>query len=462
MLTNKLDTKEAPPAGKDGERYGFAKRLDQIRLVLMLALALLVLGGSFVFHSEWTIWSWLFIGGVVLAWLGWYREWRQAWSQSVVIRGLMLWTSGMLLISLMRAGWEGGEMGSPRSWAWGSMGLLAWGVALHGIGRDGRWARWLGASVVSLAAFSAAFSVVHYGWLKPDWHWGMRLSNGLVYGGWNQVCSGVTWAFAAVWALVLAGQPSRARWERWLFIVAHLLLLFVAMATLSRGALLVLLVGHGCWVLSFGRKAWPGVIRFGVVMALFHLVMPSLVKPGGPETEVSRRYPRVIDANPLKEWTKRADTGRFEMYAAVAKALTEGKAGNTLFGFGEWASNEPWHRHLKEEQPMHPHSVFAGTALQGGVVGLVGLLVVLGLGLRTAWSAGRAAGWPGYFVLALAGLAGVTFDGHSLATLNSIPRFEPLLVWTALLLASGQVCGPSVGVRSVPTAMAETTEQQGY
>ena len=41
-------------------------------------------------------------------------------------------------------------------------------------------------------------------------------------------------------------------------------------------------------------------------------------------------------------------------------------------------------------------------------------------------------------VFPAAGLAGVIFDGHSLASLDSIPRFEPLIAWTGLLLAAGR------------------------
>jgi hypothetical protein len=409
-----------------------------VRSVGMLALAVLVLGGSFVCHSEWTIWTGLFWGGLGLVVLGWHREWWGAWRDSGVFRGVCIWLGWMLGASMLRVGWASGEMGSPQSWAWGAVGLGAWLLMLHWVGRDERAADCLGVAVVGLAVWSAGYSVVWYGWVKPDWHWGMRLSNGLVYGGWNQVCSGVTWAFGAVWALVLAGRPGWPRWGKGLLAGAHLALVFVALATLSRGALLMLLVGHGAWLLSFGKKAGWGTARLVAVLTVFHLVMPGLVEVGGTETEVSRRYPRVIDANPLKEWTKRADTGRFEMYGAVVKALTAGSSADLLFGFGAWATNEPWHRYLEEETPMHPHSVLAGSALQGGLLGLGGLVVVVGLGLRAAWRVGRVSGWPGYWVLALAGLAGVMFDGHSLATINSVPRFEPLLVWTGLLLASGQ------------------------
>lgn len=438
MAKDQRDSKGATPAKAGWRRWAAAEFWLGARRLGMWALAALVLGGSFVFFSEWTIWSWLYMGGLGLMIVGWPRDWWAGWRESVLLRAVTWWVGWMLLSSWWQVGAEGSEMGTPRVWLWGAVGLLAWVMSLHWVGREERLANRLGLVVVGLALLSAVVSVIEYGWLRPEWHWGMRLSNGLVYGGWNQVCSGVTWALAAVWALVLEPRQESKVWLRRAVVLAHVVLIFVAMATLSRGALLMLLVGHLAWGIGMRKRAIWGIARFAMVMTVFHLVMPGLVTEAGPETEVSRRYPRVIDANPLKEWTKRADTGRLVMYAAVGKAVTGGTVRELLLGQGAWADNTAWHQHLQEERPMHPHSVFLGTALQGGVVGLAGLLTVIGLGLWMAWRVGRTTGWPGYAVLALAGLAGVTFDGHSLLTLNSVPRYEPLLVWTGLFLASGQ------------------------
>ena len=74
-------------------------------------------------------------------------------------------------------------------------------------------------------------------------------------------------------------------------------------------------------------------------------------------------------------------------------------------------------------------------------MGLAGLLLILGLGFKQGHElAGRTgeSSWSLGVVLALAGLAGVVFDGHSLASLDSVPRFEPLIVWPGLLLAAGR------------------------
>jgi hypothetical protein len=281
-------------------------------------------------------------------------------------------------------------------------------------------------------------SILHYGFLMPDWHWGKRLGNVLVYGGWNQVCSGLTWAFAAIWALLLGMRGEQNRWLRWLAWCAHGVLVFAALATLSRGALLVLIVGHVATLIYGGRKNGGGVafMRFLTVFAIFHAVLPGTL----PEEDGSGRYPRVIDSNPLVEWSRRADTGRLAMYEAVSRAMQAGGATMWFVGDGQWALNSRWNQSI-EEAPHHPHSVFVATALHGGLMGLAGLLLILGLGLKQGHElAGRAGGsaWPLGVVLALAGLSGVVFDGHSLASLDSVPRFEPLIVWPALLLAAGR------------------------
>ncbi len=396
-----------------------------------------VLAGTFVFFSQWTIWKGLFWIAAALMLCGGHREMWRTWKASPVWRGAVVWVVWMLGSSLATAGAEGGK-----TWAWGAAGLLVWLLMLHGTGRDARRTGWLGLAVVTAAAASALFSIVQASFFDPGWHWGMRLGNRLVYGGWNQVCSGVTYAFAAVWALCLGLGTGRRPWSRGLGAAAHGLLIFTALASLSRGALLVLLAGHGLALLLATRQTWAGALRFAAVLVFFHLMMPGLAQPNAqspPETEVSRRFPRVIDGNPLREWTKRGSTGRLEMYEAVWQTLREGGGARLIFGAGLWSDSALWNHRLPErERAPHPHSVFIATAMHGGLAGLAGLLGVLGLGFAVAWRVAWRGGWPAGIILAAAGLAGGLFDGQSLASLDTLPRFEPLLVWTGLLLASGR------------------------
>ena len=396
-----------------------------------------VLAGTFVFYSQWTVWEGLAIIAVALFICGLPGILMEVWRTSPLWRAAFFWVLWMLGSSLFTAGREGSE-----AWFWGAAGLLLWLTLLHETGRDDRRSQWLGGMVVAAATLSALVSIVQAAWCDPGWHWGMRLGNRLVYGGWNQVCSGVTYAFAAVWALCLGPSLNQRRWIRGLLGLAHAILLFAALASLSRGALLVLLAGHGLALLLNWRAHGVGALRLLAVVALFHLIMPGLAQPNAqspPETEVSRRFPRAIDSNPMREWTKRGSTGRFEMYEAVRQTLIEGGAGRWFFGLGLWSEPALWNERLPErERAPHPHSVLVATALHGGGIGLIGLFVVLGVGLVVAWRVARRGQWSTGLILAVAGLAGVVFDGQSLTTLDTLPRFEPLLVWTGLFLASGR------------------------
>lgn len=408
-----------------------------------------VLAGTYVFFSQWTVWKGLAVITAVLLATGLPWTMWQVWSSSAFARGALLWVFWMLGSSLLTAGTAGAQ-----PWLWGATGLLLWQVMLHQTGRDARRTRWLGLAVVTAATVSALVSIVEAVWFDPGWHWGLRLGNRMVYGGWNQVCSGVTFAFAAVWALCLELEGKQGRREgaaaesklgRWLLVLAHVVLVFTALASLSRGALLVLLAGHGVGLLLAWRSTWFALLRFLLVAVLFHLLLPGLAEPNAqspPETEVSRRFPRRIDSNPWREWTKRGSTGRLAMYQAVAQTLQEGGAGRLAFGAGLWSPPALWNEKLPErERAPHPHSVLVATALHGGAAGLIGLLVVGALGLATAWRAARQAGWPVGLILVAAGAAGVVFDGQSLASLDTLPRFEPLLLWTGLFLASGRASG---------------------
>lgn len=417
---------------------GLAVRLDHARLWLMTLLSGFLLGGAFLFHSEWTLWHGMVRGVAALVLIGWHRDILAAWRGALLFRVAVVWVLGMLGISYWLGGMGENEAKSHVNWCWGGAGLAAWWVMLFHTGRDAARTRVLGWLVITAAAFSALASVWHFGFMTPDWHWGRRLGNALVYGGWNQVCSGVTWAFAAVWAFLLGMKSEPSRMLRWLAWAVHSLLVFVALASLSRGALMVMVVGHVAALAYGGWKGGGGaaLARFLGVFALFHMLLPGAVR----EEDASGCYPRVIDSNPLIEWTRRADTGRFAMYSAVMDALQKGGPKMWLAGDGQWALNSRWNQPI-EEAPLHPHSVFVATALHGGLVGLAGLLVVLSLGLKSCHNLARNSSgnpWPVAMVLAVAGVSGVVFDGHSLSSLDSIPRFEPLIVWPGLLLAAGR------------------------
>jgi len=68
---------------------------------------------------------------------------------------------------------------------------------------------------------------------------------------------------------------------------------------------------------------------------------------------------------------------------------------------------------------------------------LLGLLAILGCGLRRCFLLARD-GEELWFMLACFGCAGVIFDGDSAFSLLTIPRFETLILWVPLVIASAR------------------------
>ena len=69
---------------------------------------------------------------------------------------------------------------------------------------------------------------------------------------------------------------------------------------------------------------------------------------------------------------------------------------------------------------------------------MLGLLAVLGWGWCRALVLARR-GEEIWFMLACFGIAGVLFDGDSAFSLLTVPRFEPLLLWVPLVIASARL-----------------------
>jgi hypothetical protein len=366
------------------------------------------------------------------------------------------WIGWMLALAFWHGDSSAEGERSLGEWLGGGLGMGGLLVLLARTGGQEGARMWFGTTVVVAAAFSVVWSLVECVWFVEGWHWGMRLTNRMVYGGWNAVCSGLTWAFAAVWALALGLDWKRSGKGSWLRLSAagcHVALAFASLATLSRGALLVLLAGHAAALLVAPRRALWGCARLVAVLFVFHSVLPPLTraaaKPPELETEMGRRYPRVIDGNPLREWTKRADTGRMEMYGAVLAAMNTGGWRSWMFGHGLAVDGELWHGGL-DEHPPHPHSLWMATLFHGGLPALAILLGIALGGLACAFRVARTDGWVVPWILAAAGCAGLLFDGQSVAAINTIPRFEPLLFWTGLALAAG--CRRNISQRRAVTS----------
>jgi hypothetical protein len=75
--------------------------------------------------------------------------------------------------------------------------------------------------------------------------------------------------------------------------------------------------------------------------------------------------------------------------------------------------------------------------VRGGIPTLLGLLAILGWGFGRALVLARE-GEELWFMLACYGCAGVFFDGDSAFSLLTVPRFEALILWVPLVIASAR------------------------
>ncbi|MCA1962875.1 MAG: O-antigen ligase family protein [Prosthecobacter sp.] len=289
--------------------------------------------------------------------------------------------------------------------------------------------------------------IIFYG-LKEDAHIGVPLKNWFIYGGWNTVCTGMTFGFAAVWAAWEWRESAKgsASWKKASWLIASVLLNIATLLTLSRGALLALTAAHLVWFLPQGwRAAWRPVILFAGCVAIFQLAAPvvsylaakEVAADLGVEAEVVHSRIQdfgVIPPNPALRLLERGDNGRFAIYAGALSSMTTWR--DWLLGKGLWSANDAWSCGLWWN-PEHLHSVYLDSLVRGGVLSLLGLLFLTGWGLVRAWRL-AVEGEALWLVLAVFGLVGMVFDGDSLCTMLSVPRFEMLLFWTPLVIASAR------------------------
>jgi hypothetical protein len=177
------------------------------------------------------------------------------------------------------------------------------------------------------------------------------------------------------------------------------------------------------------RKGFVPPFAFLAISAL-HLLWPlflfeadSVSPPQGHSTSLPV---------PITAALERGDSGRFDIYRAGWLAMD-----NLWLGTGQWGVRSLWQSHLHQspnDMMTHLHSAFFATFVHGGIIGVGLLLALASLGLRRAWSL-AVKGDATWFVLFSFGCAGLLFDGESLASLTTAPRFEGLLFWTPLIIA---------------------------
>jgi hypothetical protein len=413
-----------------------------LRQSLLLTLAAGFLGGYFVLYDQWLHLGW----GVALSaawfWVGGWKDfaeglYRDRWLMAVLGSLAVLLVRSSVMESVgatVRDHWTG----------WGD-GLLLAGfmLVLWQTARLPRASTVLRGTVVAAAALAAVVSLLMFYGLHPEGLFGSRLRNWFVYGGWNSVCTGLTFGFAAVWAIAGWCQAER---RRWLWLSASLLLLIATLFTLSRGALLALVSGHGALLLAVGwRRAWRPLLLLVSVLLAFQFSAPLLAKLAAkdagkrmgladPTLAAQHVKHSAVDPNPMQAAVKRADSSRFLIYRSALAWMTEPR--DWLLGKGLWAADDPWTNSL-HWRPEHLHSIFMSALVHGGLPALLALLGLIGWGLARAVRLARA-GESQWLMLAAFGIGGLIFDGDSAFGLLTVPRFEPLLLWTPLVIASAR------------------------
>lgn len=403
--------------------------------------------GFYALHNQWIQVAWVGVCTVLWFWSGGLQDFLEGLRHDRWLAAV----AGMMLLMLGRSSLlESPGLTMQKLWhGWLGAGLLAVVLmTLWSVARQAKTTIWLHAFTVGFAVFSAISSTLVFYTLDKDAVFGARLRNWLVYGGWNSVCTGMTFGFAAMWASHSWNKATGQR-DRYVWLAMTIVLIFSTLLTMSRGALLSMLTAQAVWTFTLG---WRVTLRSAILLfaciASFQLGAPLIA--GIAVQEVSQKYgiatsavtpdllaDGVVAANPAARLVERADNGRFTIYAAAFKSMTTPQ--DWLLGKGLWSENDFWSCSL-DWYPEHLHSIFMDAFVRGGVPGLVLFLVIIGWALRRALYLAYA-GEAEWLVLAVFGITGLIFDGDSAFSLLTLPRFEALLLWVPLVIASARYCG---------------------
>lgn len=284
------------------------------------------------------------------------------------------------------------------------------------------------------SALAALISIVLSYFVLPHHQTGERLMNLLVHGGLNPVCTGLIFGFAALWLAALMEHaatplPRRIAWA------AIALLHFAAFLSGSRGAMLAMACGHAVLLsargwrrgrMAVGVFVLTGAVYFTSAPLLAHMAQwhsgPAAITASAPG--ITHHFQKVVE---------RGDNSRLDIYRAGWHAMD-----NLWLGTGQWGVCGNWQCELQAKTNIsmmsHLHSAFLATFVHGGIIGAVLLLLVLGHGIKRACRL-SAHGDATWISLLAFGCGGLLFDGESLASLATAPRFEGLLFWLPLTVA---------------------------
>ncbi len=299
----------------------------------------------------------------------------------------------------------------------------------------------MGGVVGITSALAALLSITLSYFVLPGHHTGERLTNLLVHGGLNPVCTGLIFGFAALWLAAWMENESSLLLRRITW-AAMVLLHLAAFLSGSRGAMLALACGHAALFLARGWRRGAAAACVFVITGMIYFTSTPLLTRLTP----SRTAPAAsMTAHPLQTALERGDNGRIDIYRAGWHAMD-----NLWLGTGQWDVCGIWQCELQAHADItlmsHLHSAFFATFVHGGIVGALLLLVPLGIGIQRARRL-AVQGDATWIALLAFGCGGLLFDGESLASLTTAPRFEGLLFWLPLTvaLARGSATAPRAG-----------------
>jgi hypothetical protein len=388
-----------------------------------------VAGHSFL-PNVWLHLGWLLLAGVpAMAWTDWtphLKRW-QADAGALAVMSFLLW---MTLRSCIQIPFMSGHsLDEAFRGIVGAVLLVMFCALVWQQAQSRESLRSLGWVTGMTSAFAALISIALCFFVLPNHYAGERLTNLLVHGGLNPVCTGLIFGFSALWLAASVENknrpvPGRIAWA------AITLLHFAAFLSGSRGAMLALACGHAVLLAARGwRRGRMAVCVFLLTGTIYFTSGPLLI-----HTMPWRAAPATATVTHAFETAvKRGDNGRLEIYRAGWHAMD-----NLWLGTGQWGSREVWQCELQAKTDIsmmsHLHSACFATFVHGGIIGATLLLVMLGCGIKRACRL-AVQGEATWIALLAFGCSGLLFDGESLTSLATAPRFEGLLFWLPLTVA---------------------------
>ncbi|MEZ5385310.1 MAG: O-antigen ligase family protein [Prosthecobacter sp.] len=396
------------------------------------------LAGFSILPNEWFHLGCLALSGAVA--LGKPRDFlespdRRSDAGPWIIGAFLAW---MTLRSLLtEAAFEGQGRGEVVRGLIGTALLVLFSVLTWTAARDRSFLK-AAAWVTSLpAAFATLISLLLTCCLLPGHQAGERLTNLLVHGGLNPVCTGLIFGFSALWLAVRAADASLPLPRGWVWFIVALLHLAAFMSG-SRGAMLALACGHAALLTAQGWQRGKTAAAVFLLTGLVYFAASPLWQ------QIASRQATPVRHRPFQEAIARGDNGRLEIYRAGWNAVA-----NPWLGTGQWGVRETWQRELRPESlsvMIHLHSGFFATFVHGGLIGLSLLIALLALAWHRACRVALE-GDAAWIALLAFGCGGLLFDGESLTSLATAPRFEGLLFWLPIIVAleRGGLTSPPAG-----------------